>query len=139
MHISGNAAILKADRSLFGRMIVIAQSWRFNMRAIFVHPLGPILGALAIPECFPRKISEAVLAHHLQKGAALAEYFPDKSAIVIDGMSLVHNVGQNGGKFGDIAAVVLSMVLKEGTHRSRIDIVFDTYRDMSIKNVERTL
>ena len=27
VHISGNAAILKADRSLFGRMIVIAQSW----------------------------------------------------------------------------------------------------------------
>ena len=137
--ISGNAAILKADRSLFGRMIVIAQSWRFNMRAICVHPLGPILGALATPECFPRKISEAELAHHLQKGAALAEYFPDKSAIVIDGISLVQTVGQNDGKFGDIAAVVLSMVLKEGTHSSRIDIVFDTYRDMSIKNVERTL
>ena len=68
VHISGNAAILKADRSLFGRMIVIAQSWRFNMRAIC-----PILGALATPECFPRKISEAVLGHHLQKGAALAE------------------------------------------------------------------
>ena len=27
VHISGNAAILKADRSLLGRMIVIAQSW----------------------------------------------------------------------------------------------------------------
>ena len=59
------------------------------MRAICVHPLGPILGALATPECFPGKISEAVLAHHLQKGAGLAEYFPDKSAIAIDGMSLV--------------------------------------------------
>ena len=76
-----------------------------------MHPLGPILGALATPECFPRKISEAVLAHHLQKGAALAEYFPDKSAIVIDGMSLLQNVGQNDGKFGDIAAVVLSIGL----------------------------
>ena len=31
------------------------------------------------------------------------------------------------------------MVLKEGSHSSRIDIVFDTYSDMSIKNVERTL
>ena len=43
VHITGNAAILKADRSLFDRMIVIAQSWQMNMRAIFVHPLGPIL------------------------------------------------------------------------------------------------
>ena len=39
-------AILKADRSLFGRMIVIAQSWQLNMRVIFVHPLGPIPWAL---------------------------------------------------------------------------------------------
>ena len=54
-------------------------------------------------------------------------------------MSLVQNVGQNDGTFGEIAVVVNSMVFKEGTHTSRIDIVFDTYRDMSIKNVERTL
>ena len=135
MHISGNAAILKADRSLYGRMIVISQSWQLNMRAIFVHPLGPIPWALATPECFPRK-SAKLLAHHLQKGAALAEYIPDKSAIVIDGMSLVKKDGQNEGTFGEIAAVIHYMVFKEGSHSSRIDIVFDTYRDMSIKNVD---
>ena len=82
MHISGNDPILKADGSHFGRMIVVAQSWQLNMRAIFVHPLGPIPWTLATPECFPRKISKAVLAHHLEKGAALAKYIPDKSAIV---------------------------------------------------------
>ena len=84
MHITGNAAILKADRPLFGRMIGIVQSWQMNMRAIFVHRLGPILWALATPECFPRKVSKVVLARHLRKGAALAEYIPDKSAIMID-------------------------------------------------------
>ena len=79
VHISGNAAIFKTDRSLFYRMIVIAQSWQLNMRTIFVHPLGPIPWALATPECFPRTISKAVLGHskavlghHLQKGAGLA-------------------------------------------------------------------
>ena len=83
--------------------------------------------------------SAKLLAHHLQKGAAPAEYNPDKSAIVIDGMSLVKKDGQNDGTFGEIAAVIHYMVFKEGSHSSQIDIVFDTYRDMSIKNVERTL
>ena len=55
VHISGNAAILKADMSLFGKMIVIAQSRQLNMTAIFVHPLGPIPWALARPEGFPKK------------------------------------------------------------------------------------
>ena len=54
-------------------------------------------------------------------------------------MSLVKKVGQNDGTFGEIAAVIHSMVFKEGSHSSRIDIVFDTYRNMSINNVERTL
>ena len=84
VHITGNTAILKAGRSLFGRMIGIALSWQMNMRAISVHPLGPKLWALATPECFPRKISKVVLAHHLRKGAALVEYIPDKSATMID-------------------------------------------------------
>ena len=88
---------------------------------------------------FPQKNQQSCTSPSLTEGRSIADYFPDKSAIVIGGMSLVQNVGQNDGKFGDIAAVVLSMVLKEGTQSSRIDIVFDTYRDMSIKNVERTL
>ena len=54
-------------------------------------------------------------------------------------MSLVQKVGQNDGTFGEIAAAIHSMVFKEGSHSSRNDIVFGTYRDMSIKNVERNL
>ena len=91
VHISGNTAVLKANRSPFGRMIVIAHRWQMTTRTISVHPLGPIPWALATPECFTRKICKAVLAHHLQKGAALAEYIPDKSAIVIDVM-----IGEEG-------------------------------------------
>ena len=104
-----------------------------------MHPLGPIPWALATPEGFPRKTSKAVLAHHLQNGTARAECIPDKSATVMDVMTLVQKVGQNHGTFGEIAAVIHSMVLKEGSHSSRSDIVFDTYMDMSTKNVERTL
>ena len=77
MQISGNAAILKADRSLVGRMIVIAQSRQLNMRAMCVHPLDPMPWALATSEGL--KTNKAVLAHHFQKGAALAECIPDKS------------------------------------------------------------
>ena len=51
----------------------------------------------------------------------------------------MQKVGENHGTFGEIAAVINFKVLKEGSHSSRIDIVFDTYRDTSIKNVERTL
>ena len=36
-----------------------------------------------------------------------------------------------------LADNMLSMVLHEGTDSQRIDVVFDVYRDSSIKNAER--
>ena len=72
-------------------------------------------------ECVPQKTSKVVLAPHLHKVEALAECIPDKSAIVIDGMSLVQKVGQNDNTFEEIAAVIHSMVFKEGSHSPRID------------------
>ena len=66
-------------------------------------------------ECVPKKPSKVVPAPHLHKVEALAECIPDKSAIVVDGMSLVQKVGQNDNTFGEIADVIHSMVFKEGS------------------------
>ena len=41
--------------------------------------------------------------------------------------------------FGEIAEKALSRVLREGDGTNRIDIMFDMYRDPSIKSVEREL
>ena len=41
--------------------------------------------------------------------------------------------------FGDVAIIVLSMAMKEGVRCNRIDIVFDTYKELPIKNSERLL
>ena len=41
--------------------------------------------------------------------------------------------------FGEIAEKALSRVLREGDGTNRIDIMFDMYRDLSIKSVEREL
>ena len=56
-------------------------------------------------------------------------------------MSLVQklNVGSNQTTFGSVANAILSMALHEGSQSSGIDVVFDTYRENSIKNAERSL
>jgi len=61
-----------------------------------------------------------------KKNVAPADQLPDHSATRIDGMSIIQKV-----KF------VLSMALKDGSTSDRIDIVFDTYQDTSIKKYER--
>ena len=39
---SGRVTILKADRSLFGRIIVMAQGRNLQMDDILSHPIGPL-------------------------------------------------------------------------------------------------
>ena len=42
--------VLKADRNLFGHMILIAESRQLHMKDVLAHPLGPLPWALANPD-----------------------------------------------------------------------------------------
>ena len=53
-------------------------------------------------------------------------------------MNLVQRVKGDQATFGDIATTILSVALSEGRQSNRIDVVFDTYRQNSIKNSERS-
>ena len=46
----GRSVILKADRWLFGRMIVMGQSRNLNLKDLMCFPLGPLFWSLAIPD-----------------------------------------------------------------------------------------
>ena len=55
--------ILKADRSLFGRMIITGQSRKIEVKDMLQHSLGPMPWALtSTVEDFPRKTNKATLA-----------------------------------------------------------------------------
>lgn len=132
----GKEIILRADRSLFGRIIVMAQQRSISMEDVLSHPLGPLPWAMSTPEGFLRKTNKAALAATLQKNVAVAEQLPEQCASVIDGMNLVQRVRGDQATFGDIATSILSMALQGDS--KRIDVVFDTYRTNSIKNSERS-
>ena len=133
--------ILKADRSLFGRIIILGQNRKIEVRELLHYSLGPLPWALATPEGFPRKTNKATLATYLQKDIHLADSLPRNSTTIIDGMSLVQKLNIGGGQttYGMVASSLLSMALHEGSQSKRIDVVFDTYRQISIKNAERTM
>jgi hypothetical protein len=130
---------IKADRSLFGRIIVMAQGRSLQMEDILSHPLGPLPWALSTPDGLLRKTNKATLATTMQKNVTVAEQFPGHSASIVDGMNLVQRVKGDQATFGDVATAVLSMALREGSQSSRIDVVFDIYLENSIKNSERSV
>ena len=65
---------------------------------------------------------------------------PQNAATIIDAMGLVQeiNVASNQTTFGSVATTFFTMALNEcGPQSTRTDIVFDTYTEISINNVER--
>ena len=129
--------ILKADRRLFAQMIVIAESRNLQMRDVLSHPLGPLPWSLATPDGLLRKTNKASLAKELQKNVQASDAIPHPSACVIDGMALVQRLKGDQKTFAAVAEALLGRVLNEGGTSDRIDVVFDDYREESIKNAER--
>ena len=122
---TANEIILKADRALFGQMVIIAENRQLHMRDVLCHPLGPLPWALSTVDGSLRKTSKAALAKELQKNVPAAEEIPQPSACIIDGMVLVQRLKGDHKKFSDVADSLFGMVLHEGASSKRIDVIFD--------------
>ena len=55
----GKDIVLRADRNLFARMIIIAECRKLQMLDVLKHPLGPIPAALANNDGMPRKTNKS--------------------------------------------------------------------------------
>ncbi|KAK3729656.1 hypothetical protein QZH41_006396 [Actinostola sp. cb2023] len=107
------------------------------MREVLCHPLGPLPWSLSTADGSLRKTTKSTLAKELQKNVPAADIIPEPSACIIDGMALVQRLKGDHKKFSDVADSLLGMVLHEGSSSNRIDVIFDVYRETSIKNAER--
>ena len=129
--------VLKADRSLFGHIILVAESRMLDLRDVLSHPLGPLPWALANADGTLKKTNKSALARHLEKNVSPAEEIPKPSTCIIDGMSLVQKINCNNKTFSQVADSTLASILHEGSQSKRIDVVFDVYQETSIKDAER--
>ena len=133
----GQNVVLKADRNLFSQMILVAESRSVNMKDVLAHPLGPLPWALANADGSLRKTNKSALAREPEKNVSPAEAIPTPSTCIIDGMGLVQRMNGNNKTFAQLAESVLAMVLYVGGQSGRVDVVFDVYRQPSIKDSER--
>ena len=135
----GRCIIMKADRNLFAKMTLIGQTRKLDMKEVLSYRLGPIPWALANPDGTLRKTNKAQLSHRLAKDFSPVDTIPSNSACIIDGMAIVQKVMANStnASFGEASKSIFSAVLREGRANHRIDVVFDIYKDNSIKYAER--
>ena len=84
--------VLKADRTLFAQMIVIAEARQLSMKEVLSHSLGPLPWSLAAPDGSLKNIAKSSLAKELQKDAPAVESLLPRSACIIDGMAMVQRL-----------------------------------------------
>ena len=129
--------VVKADRNLFSRIALISQSRNLRLADVFSFPLGPFPWSLAGSAGELKKTNKSALLHGLEKGVLPCDSYPDNSCTILDGMALVQRAKVAGCTFQKLASQLFESILAAGCKSGRIDVVFDVYRRVSIKNAER--
>ena len=80
---------------------------------------------------------KATLGQKVLNNVPPSEQLPVPRATIIDGMAIVNKLKCDKQTFQSISDSILERVLRDGSGSKRIDVVFDVYRDVSIKQFER--
>jgi len=135
---------VNADRELFGRLLVAAKNRDINLKEVLSYELCSVPISLAHPDGSLRKTTKSALMHLLEKDVTCRSSLPTSqlpTAFLIDAMALIQMVKSSGSatfgelsqKYEDIVAITLRQNIC-----TRVDLIFDQYRSVSIKAGERS-
>ncbi|KAK3746863.1 hypothetical protein QZH41_000037 [Actinostola sp. cb2023] len=137
---------VRADRNLFGRLLIASKSRDINLREVLKYELTSVPCALAHADGSLRKTTKSVLLSVLEEEVESFPRLPVDSgelstAYLIDGMAVVQMMRSvNSATFGELArkyfGVITAQLGKNGCNR--VDVIFDRYdKEDSIKEGER--
>lgn len=136
--------ILKADRNVLQRLVTAYEAGRpVDLPVVLKHELLPVPVSLAEMNGTLRTGNKSILADKLTEDIVCPEAIEvhdSSSCLIIDGQALVVALGKpdNAMNFGDLADTYVRAVLKAGSKYQRVDVVFDRYREETIKGTTRT-
>jgi len=136
---SRKGVIIKADRAQFAQTIITAENRTLKMNDVLNHPLGSCPWALDSTDAEIAEENQQIITCQgaSQKNMTAADMIPQPCGRIFDGMVMVQEIRGDQKTFAELADSMMSMVLHEGTDSQRIDVVFDVYRNNSIKNHKR--
>ena len=133
----------KHDRDVMQRLITSYEGGRnVNIQNVMRHELMPVPISIAETDGSLRTGTKSTLATLLTNPFVYPQTIVMSlaySCLLIDGMALVCSLGKSpkAQTFGDFADVFAAVVFQTGKPYGRIDVVFDRYKETSIKSAER--
>ena len=114
---------VQASKELFAKISLVAQIPSLDMRSVFKFPTS--------------KTSKATLLHKLEGPVEPLEKVSGDYAMVFDRMTYVQQSQVSNKTFSQLSTDLLEKILTTGSKAARSGVVFDVYRNLFIKNVER--
>ena len=103
--------MIKADRNLFARLLVVAQKRSVDLREVFEYSLGPLPWSLASADGSLGKTDKPKLMESLTKNIEPIEDVPATSAIIVDRMAVLQSLKQVPETFKELAFAVFHHVV----------------------------
>ena len=96
----GRAVILRTDRNLFARLLVIGQRRQMDLRQLLVHELGPLPWSLALFDGALVKTNKAALPKLLEDGVESLQCLPAQTtAVIIDAIAMLQTLSKTPERF----------------------------------------
>ena len=130
--------VVKADRGLFARMVVIAHHRHMNMHEVLTYPLGPLPWSLATVDGAPTKTTQSALLHILDGKAQPVEDVSASAVWILGGVAILHSMKDVPRTFSSLASYVFQLVKSAASQdRTRTDLIMDQYPDLTRFNKTR--
>ena len=134
----GKTVILRAERNLFARLLVIGQSRKVDLRELLVHELGLLPWSLDFFDGSLAKTNKAALSRLLEDGVNSLQHLPAQaSAVIMDAMAILQTLSKIPDRFSDLAEIMFNRIMLQAGEATRVDFVGDQYPEISIKKIER--
>ena len=133
----GRTFVIRADRNLFARLLVIGQNRQIDLRELLSFELGPVPWSLASCDGSLAKTTKSSLIELLEDDVEPLQQLPNASVFIIDAMALLQGLTSIPERFSALAMMTLNTILRQSGQCTRIDFVADQYPTVSIKNAER--
>ena len=113
----------RTQSDIFGKIALIQQTRKLDLKEVFCYPLGPIPWSIATSAGELMITSKSALMRELEKGLTRVEMVQMPFAGIIHGMALVRKLKHVGLTFDEFADAPLKFVVTSSSDACRIDIV----------------
>lgn len=131
------------DRELFSRLVIVAQTRKFDLQELFTYELTNVPLAIATTDGCMRKTDKSVLMKVLEDDTTPVDRFEntEKLCVIFDLMAVIQasaTLASTSTSFCEYAKSLLRTLLSRARCAERIDIVCDRYEfKESTKHSER--